>query len=113
MNQSHVGLSLPSHPPTRTYSLTFLPHPLCDGMPGKMTHPLKVMDVWRHQQNPWIVPHQHPCWAFRQTVRARVLPYLGLTILTVGGAATPSPARTHLSLSVLTDSSVKERKSMQ
>lgn len=42
-----------------------------------------------------------------------MLPYLELTILTVGGAATPPPPTTHLSLSVLTDSSVKERKSMQ
>lgn len=47
-----------------------------------------------------------------------MLPYLELTILTVGGAATPPhppprPTSTHLSLSVLTDSSVKERKSMQ
>lgn len=29
MNQSHIGLSLPSHPPTRTNSLIFLPYPLC------------------------------------------------------------------------------------
>lgn len=53
MNQSHIGLSLPSHPPTRTNSLTFLLTLYVTGdarvRARKDTHPLKVMDVWRHQ----------------------------------------------------------------
>lgn len=56
-----------------------------------MTLSLKVMNVWRHQQNPWIalisIPAGHP----DRQLGPECCLYFGLTILTVGGVAPSLP----------------------